>query len=66
MPPLATWETQARVARVLPGRLEEAAAVAHPVNAGHADASEDVREERCDDQQVDEPCLCQFVTSFPF
>jgi hypothetical protein len=31
MPPLATWETQARVARELPG-LEEAAAVAHPVD----------------------------------
>ena len=44
----------------LPG-LEEAAAVAHSVNAVEAveavdaEASEEVRKERCDEQQVDEP-----------
>jgi hypothetical protein len=56
MPPLATWETQARVASVLPG-LEEAAAVAHPVGAkeaGGVKASEEVGEERSDEQEEDE------------
>jgi len=60
---LATWETQARVALVLPG-LEEAAAVAHPVGAaeagnpvetGQVEPGEAVREERCDEQEKNEP-----------
>jgi len=54
MPPLATWETQARVARVLPGRLE-AAAVAHAETAEEAVAGKEVGKERCDEQEVDEP-----------
>jgi hypothetical protein len=56
MPPLATWETQARVrASRFPG-LEETAAVAHPGGAetGKAEARQEVREERCDEQEVDE------------
>ena len=64
MPPLATWETQARVARVLPGRLE-AAAVAHAETAEVA-AGKDVGKERCDEQEVDEPCFGQVVTPFLF
>ena len=52
---MATWETQARVARVLPGRLE-AAAVAHPEAADRmAEAGEEIRQERCDEQEIDEP-----------
>jgi hypothetical protein len=54
MPPLATWETQARVARVLTGLEEEAAAVAHAAGA-RVEACEEVREERCDEQEIDEP-----------
>jgi hypothetical protein len=53
MPPLATWETLARVARVLPGRLE-AAAVAHPVPE-RRQAGEEVSAERGDEQEIDEP-----------
>jgi hypothetical protein len=54
MPPLATWETQARDrACRFPGlQVEEAAAVAHSVGA--AEAREEVREERCDEQEIDE------------
>jgi hypothetical protein len=56
MPPLATRETQAqgRACR-FPG-LEEAAAVAHPggVETEKAEAREEVREERCHEQEVDE------------
>jgi len=54
MPPLATWETQARSRCRFPG-LEEAAAVAHSVDAVEAveaveaEASEEVREERCEE-----------------
>jgi hypothetical protein len=65
---MATWETQARVARVLPGRLEEAAAVAHPGNATKAknvEATKGIREERSDEQEIDQTCLGQVVTSFP-
>jgi hypothetical protein len=59
MPPLATWETHRARSRAcrFPG-LEEAAAVAHPVDAVlamEAEASEEVREERCDEQEVDKP-----------
>ena len=58
MPPLATWETQARSRLAFPG-LEEAAAVAHSErpDAGERDteASEEIREERCDEQDIDEP-----------
>jgi hypothetical protein len=50
------------VARVFSGRLEEAAAIAEPVSAdavvakaGDAEAREEVREERSDEQEVDEP-----------
>ena len=51
MPPLATWETQ-RGARVWFPGLEEAAAVAHPVDAYEMESTEErehVREERCDE-----------------
>jgi hypothetical protein len=67
MPPLATWETQARVASVLPG-LEEAAAVTHPVNAnaGETDTREEIREERCGEQEIDEPCFRQIRHLLPF
>jgi hypothetical protein len=65
MPPLTTWETQARVARVLPGRLE-AAAVAHAETAEDAGAGKDEGKERCDEQKVDELCFGQVVTSFLF
>ena len=54
MPPFATWETQARVARVLPG-LEEAAAVAHPEAAPEMEAGEEIRAERRDEQNINEP-----------
>jgi hypothetical protein len=47
---------------VFSGRLEEAAAIAEPVSAdavvakaGNAEAREEVREERSDEQEVDEP-----------
>ena len=53
MPPLATWETQAWEPRVLSGRLE-AAAVAHPETDPKMEASEEVRAERCDEQDVNE------------
>src|SRR5579884_498587 len=59
MPPLATWETQARVALSFPGLPEEAAAVAHAVPTRPVEAREEVREERCDEEKVDEACLRQ-------
>jgi len=59
-----TWVTRAPVARAFPG-LEQAAAVAHPEDAVTVGACEEVREERCDEEQVHEPCLRQLVTSFP-
>src|SRR5437899_10280463 len=63
MPPLATWETLARVARVLPGRLE-AAAVAHPVPQ-RRHVGEEVSAERGDEQEIDEPCLRQIRHLLP-
>jgi len=54
MPPLTTWETQARGPQLFPGRLE-AAAVAHPEAAPEMEAGEEIRAERCDEQDVDEP-----------
>lgn len=56
MPPLATWETQARGRACRSPGLKEAAAVAHSSGAetGKAEAREEVREERCDEQEVDE------------
>jgi hypothetical protein len=54
---LATRETQARTrAGRFPG-LEEAAAVAHPGGAEtvKAEAREEIREERCDEHEIDKP-----------
>src|SRR5215471_17889524 len=65
MPPLATWETPARIAGVLAG-LEEATAVRHPEHAGEAEASEAIRDERCDEYERDEACLRQVRHLLPF
>ena len=64
MPPLAAWETQARIARGLPG-LEEAAAVTHAEPADEAEACEAIGEERCDEHERDEPCLRQIRHLLP-